>query len=81
MSDETPIPVQKTVWYKNAALLTNVVTVGVLILTNYCGVQIPAELQTGIIAIINLGLQVPTMATTSAKALDHNRAIRSQMVK
>lgn len=81
MSDEVQIPVQKTVWYKNVTLWTNIITCGALVLTNYFGVSIPAELQAGLLAIVNLVLQAPGMATTQAGADTHNRVIRSRMMK
>jgi hypothetical protein len=81
MSEETTIPVAKTVWYKSVTLWTNVVTVGCLIATQYFGVAIDPKLQAGILAIVNLVLQAPTMAATKARAETHNRAVRARMVR
>jgi len=87
MSDETvitndaEIPGEVKVWYKNVTLWTNVVTVGVLILTQNFGVTIDPQIQTGILAIINIVLRVPTMAVTKAKATSRNKAIKAKFVK
>jgi hypothetical protein len=75
------IPKEVTVWYKNKALWTNVITVAVLILTTYCGVAVPATLQASILAIVNILIQSPTMATTQEKARRHNRNIRSRLIR
>jgi hypothetical protein len=80
MSEETPIPVEKSVWYKNVTLWTNVVAVVAIILNNYFGIAIDPKLQAGILAIINLVLQTPNMATTQAKADAHNKGVRAKMV-
>ena len=80
-NNEIAIPVAKTVWYKNTALWINIVAIGVLILTTYFGIAVPAELQASIITVINLLLQAPSMSTTKARAENHNRAIRSRMIK
>jgi len=79
--NDTPVPGEVTVWYKNITILTNVVTVGALILTQYFGVVIDPKLQAGILAIINVALRVPSMATTNSRAMAHNRAIRARMIK
>lgn len=75
------IPKEVTVWYKNISLWTNVVTVLVLVLTSYCGMAVPAELQASILAIINILLQSKTMASTQAKAVRHNKAVRSRIIR
>jgi len=79
--NENAIPRAKTVWYKNATLWANIITVVVLTLTTYCGIKVPAELQAGILAIVNLILQAPAMTSTKAKADTHNRSIRSRMIQ
>ncbi len=81
MSEVTPIPVEKTVWYKNATLWTNIVTVAALVATQYFGVTIDPKLQAGILAIVNLVLQAPTMAATKNSADTHNKAVRSRMMR
>jgi len=86
MSDETidtntTIPNTVTVWYKNITLWTNVVTVGALILTHNFGVAIDPQIQTGILAVINIILRVPSMAVTKARAKSRNIAIKAKMIK
>ena len=86
MSDEaidtnTTTPNTVTVWYKNITLWTNVVTVGALILTQHFGVSIDPQIQTGILAIINIVLRVPSMAVTKARAKSRNVAIKAKMIK
>lgn len=75
------IPKEVTVWYKNVSLWTNVVTVLVLISTSYFGVVVPSELQAGILAIINILLQSKTMVSTQSKAVRHNKAVRSRIIR
>lgn len=79
--DKIEIPTTITVWYKNIPLLTNVITVAAMILTNYFGVSVPAELQAGILAIINILIQTPNMASTSEKAVSRNRTAKAKMIK
>jgi hypothetical protein len=79
--NEVAIPVEKTVWYKNITFWTNVVVAVGLILTTYIGVQMPASLQASILAIVNIILQAPSMASTKAKAIAHNKGVRAKMIK
>jgi len=80
-TSKNTIPKEVTVWYKNISLWTNVVTVSVLILTTYCGVTVPAALQAGIMAIVNILLQSNTMVSTQAKATRHNKEVRSRVIR
>ena len=77
MSEITDIKV----WWKDITLWTNVISVLVLILNNQFGYAISPELQAGILAIINIILRAPNMATTQAQAktrsLKARDAIRS----
>jgi len=77
--DELPIPVAQTVWYKNKTFWVNLITVAVLISTTYFGIAVPLELQTGLLALVNIILQSPSMAITRARAKYHNRSIRVHM--
>lgn len=79
MSEDTPIPVEVTVWWKNVTLWTNVVAVTAMILTNYFGVTIDPKIQAGIIAILNMILQAPKMASTQARAKAHNASVRARI--
>ena len=78
---DAELPGTITVWYKNGVLWTNAVTALVLILTTYCGVTVPTELQVSIMTVINIALQAPKMAPTKAKALARNMAIRARMFR
>ena len=81
VKDETPIPVEQGVWYKNVTLWTNVVTIAVLIANAAFGIPIDPKIQAAILGIINIILQVPRMAITQAKAMAHNRIIRARMIQ
>jgi hypothetical protein len=86
MSEETesveqPIPVLKTVWYKNPTLWVNVVVAAALISATYFGVTMPESLQASIIAIVNIVLQSPKMTSSKAKAIAHNKGVRAKMIK
>lgn len=79
--NNTPIPVAKTVWYKNATFWTNVITVSCLAAAQFCGIQLDPKLQAGLLAIVNILLQTPSMATTKAKANLHNKAVRARIIR
>lgn len=79
--EQYSIPAEVTVWYKNSTLIANAFTATVLILTNYCGVTVPTELQVSIMTVINIALQAPKMATTQAKAVARNMATRARLLR
>ena len=81
MSDEVQIPVEKGVWYKNVSLWTNAITVGCLVAAQFFGIVIDPKIQAGIIAIINIVLQAPKMATTTASANEHNKSVRARIMR
>lgn len=80
-ANNTPIPVAKTVWYKNATFWTNVITVSCLAAAQFFGIQFDPKLQAGLLAIINILLRTPSMATTQAKADLHNKAVRARIIR
>ena len=61
-------------WYHSPTIWTNLVSVGAVILTSFCGVTVPPELAAGILAIINGILVSKDLAPTAKKARERNWA-------
>jgi hypothetical protein len=79
--EQDSIPAEVTVWYKNSTLIANAFAAIVLILTNYCGITVPTELQVSIMTVINIALQAPKMAGTQAKAVARNMETRARLFR
>lgn len=80
--EATPLIVSEVkVWWKNYTVWANAITVVTLVLANYFGVQVDTQISAGVLAILNIVLQSPRMATTKAKALARNMAIRARMFR
>ena len=63
------------VWYKDVTLWTNVIALAGLILSGHFGIAITPEMQVAILAILNVLLKVPRMATTRARAAVRNMRV------
>jgi hypothetical protein len=61
------------VWWKDITLWTNVIAIAALVLNSQFGIALTPEIQASIIAILNVVLKIPRMATTQTSATQRNK--------